>query len=125
MVELKTVAVNVAVLLLFLNGSGGVLVASGTAGDLGVTPSVSGDQAVSDANQAAQDIKVSGGFASTLFALYNSVTGPARQIVGLVFGGPIILASIGIPGWLLDFIFLPQYFVVGGTVLYTLAGRRL
>lgn len=125
MVALKTAAVNVAILLMFVNASAGVVVASGTAADLGVTPSVGGDNAVQDANDAAKNIEISGGFASTLYVLYTSVTGPVRMIVGLVFGGPIMLASIGVPGWLLDFIFAPQYIVVGGAIIYTLTQRRL
>ena len=125
MVALKDIAINVAVFLLFVNGAAGVMVASGTAADMGVTPSISGDETVADANNAVKTIRVSGGFASTLYALYTSVTGPVKALLGLVFGGPIILASIGIPGWLLNFVFLPQYFVVGGTVIYTLTQRML
>lgn len=125
MVALKDIAINVAVFLLFVNGAAGMMVASGTAADMGVTPSISGDQTVNDANSAVQNIRVSGGFASTLYALYTSVTGPVKAFLGLIFGGPIILASIGIPGWLLNFVFLPQYLVVGGTVIYTLTQRAL
>lgn len=123
--DLKNIAVNVAVFLMFINASSGVLVASGTAADMGINPAISGDQAVGNANSATQSIEVSGGFASTLFALYTSVTGPAKAIVGLVFGGPIILGSVGIPGWLLTFVFVPQYVVVGGAIIYVLAGRVL
>lgn len=125
MVALKDIAVNTAVFLLFVNGAAGLMVASGTANDLGVNPSVSGDQAINDANSELKNVKVSGGLASTLYALYTSVTGPVKAFVGLIFGGPIILASIGVPGWILDFVFLPQYVVVGGTVIYALTQRAL
>lgn len=125
MVALKDIAINVAVFLLFINGAAGVLTASGTAADLGVTPSVSGDTEISQSNDAMGKIKAGGGFGQTLYGLYNSVTGPTKAAVGLVFGGPIILASIGIPSWLLNFVFLPQYFVVGGTIIYTLTQRAL
>jgi len=125
MAALKDIAVNTAVFLMFINGAAGMLVASGTATDMGVQPSVSGDQSVSDANDAMEDIKVGGGFASTLYGLYNSLTGPVKAFVGIIFGGPIILASVGVPTWLLDFMFIPQYLVVGGTVIYALTQRAL
>jgi len=125
MPALKDIAVNVAVFLLFVNGAAGVLTASGTAADLGVTPNIAGDNSIQDANDATSNIQAGGGFGQTLYGLYNSVTGPVKAIVGLVFGGPIILASVGIPSWLLTFTFLPQYFVVGGAVIYSLTQRTL
>lgn len=125
MVELKSIAINTAVFLMFVNGAAGLMVASGTAADMGVTPAVSGDQSVAEANNAVDNIDVTGGFAQTLYTLYVSVTGPVQAFVGLVFGGPIILASVGVPGWLLEFLFLPQYIVVSGTVIYVLTQRAL
>lgn len=125
MADLKAVAINVTVLLMFVNGAPNLLIASGVAEDMGIDPSVSGDQAIGNANEELQDIEVSGGFASTLFALYASVTGPVKVLLEIIAGGPIILASVGVPGWLLDFVFLPQYLIIGGTIIYVLAGRRL
>ena len=125
MAALKDITINTAVFLMFVNGAAGLMVASGTAEDLAVNPSVSGSEDIQDANNAMSDIEVSGGFASTLYALYTSVTGHVKAVVGLLFGGPIILASVGVPGWLLDFTFIPQYLVVGGTVIYALTQRAL
>lgn len=125
MADLKAVAINVTVLLMFVNGAPNLLIASGVAEDMGIDPSVSGDQPIGNANEELQDIEVSGGFASTLFALYASVTGPVKVLLEVIAGGPIILASVGVPGWLLDFVFLPQYLIIGGTIIYVLAGRRL
>lgn len=125
MPELKDVAMNVVILMLFINGTPNLLLASGVAADLGIDPAVSGDQAIDDANNAAQNIKVDGGFASTLFTLYTSVTGPVRTMMAVFFGAPIMLASIGIPSWVLTFLFLPQYIVVGSTIIYMLAQRAL
>lgn len=125
MPELKAVAINTTIILMFLNAGPGMLVASGVANDMGITPAVSGDQAIGDANTAMQNVEVSGGFASTLFAVYTSVTGPVRAVMGILFGGPIMLISAGVPGWLVDFMFAPQYVIVGGTIIFVLSGRRL
>jgi hypothetical protein len=125
MVALKDIAINTTVFLMFVNASAGVMVASGTAADMGVAPSIGGDEAISDANTQMQEIEASGGFASTLYGLYTSVTGPVQAVVGLIGGGPIILASVGVPNWLLQFIFVPQYLVVGGAIIYTLTSRAL
>jgi len=125
MVELKTIAINVTVLLMFLNAAPGVLVASGTAADLGITPSVGGDEAINEANENIRNVEASGGFGDTLFGLYTTVTGPIRAVLGIVAGGPIMLISAGVPGFIVDFIFVPQYLIVGATIIYVLAGRLL
>lgn len=125
MVELKTVALNVAILLMFLNAGPNLLLASGVAADMGFDPSVSGGDAIDDANENVRNVEASGGFGDTLFGLYTTVTGPVRAVMSIVTGGPIMLISAGVPGWLVDFIFVPQYLIVGGTIIYVLAGRLL
>lgn len=125
MADLKSMAITLAILLMFMNAAPNLMVASGVSEDWGVTPAVGGDERVEQANSAMANIEPSGGFASTLFQLYTSVTGPVRAVMGLIIGGPIILASIGIPSWLIGFVFVPQYLIVGGTIIYVLAGRRL
>lgn len=125
MPDLKSAAVSVMVFLVFLNAASGVLVASGFAEDAGITPSVSDGGAVAEANSAGQTVEVGGGFASTLFQLYASVGGVASDILGIVFAGPIMFVSIGVPGWLVDFMFAPQYLMVAAAIVYTLSGRLL
>ena len=125
MVQLKAVAINTTILLMFLNAGPAMLIASGTAADFGISPSVTGDSPISDANDNLQSIEPSGGFGDTLFGLYNSVTGPVRAVLGIVTAGPVMLISAGVPGWLVDFIFVPQYLIVGATIIYVLAGRLL
>lgn len=127
MADLKGMAINLTILLMFLNAAPNLLVASGVAHDWGVTPSVGGGGAVQSANQGMQHINAhsSNGISYTLFSLYQSVTGPVKAVMGIIFGGPIMLASLGIPGWIISFLFVPQYLVVGGTIIYMLARRRL
>ena len=125
MPDLKTAAINVAVLLMFINAGPNLLLASGVAEDMGIDPSVSGGEQIDRANEEMRSIEPTGGFASTLFQLYTSVTGPVKVLMEVVFGGWLILASVGVPSWLVTFIFAPQYLLIGGTVIYVLAGRRL
>lgn len=125
MVELKTVAINTTILLMFLNAGPALLSASGVAEDLGINPSISGDQTVEEANEDIRSVEPTGGFAGTLFQLYNSVTQPVKTVLNIVTAGPTMLISVGVPAWLVGFIFVPQYMIVGGTIIYVLAGRLL
>lgn len=122
---LKDKAVLIVVFLVFLHAVPSLLFASGVAADWGIDPSVSGGNKIDDAQGAAEDVEVSGGFAQTLFALYTSVTGPVQTIMGIVFGAELMLISLGTPGWMVAFVFAPKWFIVFGTIIYTLAGRLL
>lgn len=122
---LKDVAVQAVIFLIFINAVPNLLIASGVAEDAGFDPSISGGDNVRDAQQEMRTIEPSGGFAGTLFQLYTSVTGPIKVFMEILVGGPLMLASIGVPVYILDFIFAPQYFVIGGTIIYALAGRIL
>ncbi len=125
MVQLKTVAIGTTIFLLFLNAGPAALVASGVAADWGIDPAVSGGGSIDQANEDMRNIEASGGFGDTLFGLYTTVTGPVRTLLSVVTAGPTMLASAGVPGWLVGFMFAPQYLIVGGTIIYVLAGRAL
>lgn len=125
MVELKTVAINTTILLLFLNAGPALLAQSGVAEDMGIDPSVSGDETVEQANEDMSQIEASGGALDTLFTLYQSVTSPVRAVMDVVFAGPTMLISAGLPAWVVGFVFTPMYLITGGAIIYVLAGRLL
>lgn len=128
----KDKAWAIVIFMIFLNAVPGVMVASGLAADMGINPSVSGGDSIGETNDEFQKeyedddaFGVSGGFGQTLFALYTSVTGPVQTALGLLIGGELMFLSLGVPGWLVTFMFAPKYFIFGGTVIYVLAGRVL
>lgn len=126
MVELKAVAISVTIFLMFLNAGPVLLSESGVAEDMGIEPTVSGDQDIEQANRAMEEnVSAEGGFGSTLFSLYTSVTQPVETVTDVVFAGPTMLISLGVPEWLVAFFFVPQYMIVGALIIFMLAGRRL
>lgn len=125
MADLKSIAINFAIIFMLLSAVPNLVVASGLAEDWGVDPALSGSGDVSEANDALADVQPTGGFASTLFQLYSSVTGPVRVVMDLLIGGEMLFISMGIPNWVTTFVFLPKYLIAGGTIIYVLAGRRL
>lgn len=122
--SLKDVAVYVVIFLIFLNAVPALLIGSGVADNMGVDPALA-DAGVEDKQKQMKKTDISGGLAGTLFQLYQSVTGPVRAVMQIFFAGPLMFASLGIPIWLTDFVFAPQYLIVGGTIIYMLAGRML
>lgn len=125
MVELKAIAVGMAVFLMFFNAAPALMIQSGVAEDWGVQPDIGGDEYVDDANDELSNVEPRGGAASTLFQLYDSAAGTVEALFTIIIGGPLMLASIGIPAWIIGFVFVPQYIVVGSAMIYVLAGRLL
>jgi len=121
----KDKAIAFTVFLMFLQAVPGLMVASGIAADMGVDPSISGGENINDANQQLSDIKPEGGFGSTLFSLYTSLSGPFKTLMEVAFGAELMFISLGMPGWLVNFMMVPKAVVVGGGMIYMLAGRRL
>lgn len=122
---LKDKAITIVVFMIFLNAAPGVMMASGVAEDMGIDPSVSGGDNINAANDDMEDVRVSGGLAQTLFTLYTSVTGPVGTLLGVLIGAELMFMSLGVPEWLVTFLFAPKWIIFGGTLIYVLAGRRL
>jgi len=125
MVTLKAVAINVTIILMLLNATPALLVNSGVAEDFGVEPEVGGNEKIDQANQGLDTVEPSGGIGDTLFQLFSSVTEPVKAVMDVLFAGPAMFNSLGVPEWLTTFIFAPLYLITGGTIIYVLAGRRL
>jgi len=122
---LKDVAVFIAIFMLFFNAVPSLMVGSGLNEDLGFTPSIAGSDTANNATSEMENIRPSGGFAGTLFQLYNSVTGPIEAVMGLLFGAELMLMSAGVPTWLVTFIITPKAILGGAAIIYVLSGRAI
>ena len=115
---------NIVIFLFLLNASATLLTASGVAGDLGIQPDPGADERIQATEQKMKELEASGGFGATLFLMYISITRVIEGVFGLLFAGPTMLANLGVPSWLLAFVFAPQYLIVGMDVVYLLTGRN-
>lgn len=122
---LKDKAIFIVVFMFFLHAVPGLLLASGVAADMGIDPAISGGEGIDQANNELRDIEPSGGFAATLFTLYTSVTGPVKTLLDVLLGAEMMFIGLGVPSWLIAFVFAPKFIILGGGVIYVLAGRRL
>jgi len=122
---LKDKAMSIVIFAIFLNAVPGLMLASGVAADMGVDPSVGGDAQVQEANQEASNIEPSGGFGETLFTLYTSLGTTLQGVLGVLIGAELMFISLGVPDWLVAFIFAPKFIIFGAALIYVLAGRRL
>ena len=106
-------SVNILMFLVFLNAAAALLGASGVAADIGVQPDVGGGDAIQKANQSAQSLDSSSeGVQTTFIGNAISAAKTAASSFSVVYAGPSMIANLGVPGWMVAFIFAPMYFVV-------------
>jgi len=115
---------RIVIFLVLLNAAAGVMVQSGVANDWGISPTPGGGEAIEEANQTASEIKGSGGFGDTLFGAFAGAANAFGDIFGAATAGPTMLSNLGIPGWLVGFVFAPLYILIGIDLVFILTGRR-
>lgn len=123
--NLKNIAISMAVFLMILNSSVAAVEGSGVAEDWGVQPSVGGDQRIDEANESAQNVSFSGGQGQTLFSLFAGGGRLVNSVFGFIFAGPVMFQNAGVPGWATAVFFSPLYLATFGLVIYTITGRLL
>lgn len=117
---------QIVMFLVMMNATAGFLTASGVAADLGISPQPGASVQVGEINDAAQQPNPGGGAGGTLFGLFVSVATIAKDIFVLAtVGGPLMLSNLGIPGFIVGFIFAPIYLIVGADLLYIYSGRSI
>lgn len=132
------VSTTILVVLVLMNGTAGIMDASGLSDDLGVELSTGVSDALDNAMHQASCSFDDGtttsddcGFApgtgvgSTLFGLFVSALYFAQAVFQAVFAAPSMFMNLGFPSWFVTPIFAPMYIVAALELLYTATGRDL
>ena len=117
------ISMKIAIVLVFLNSAAELMRTTGIAEAMGVNPEPGAAAKLQEAQEAARNIEPGGGFGETLFALYISLTKTFFAIFEFVFSAPQMLINLGLPTYLVAFLFAPAALVVGRDVAYLLMGR--
>lgn len=115
--------IQIVICLLLLNLSAGLITGSGLGAALDINPEVIDDGAANNTLDNASQVEPSQGRLDTLFSLFTSTAGTMKDIFTLVFYGPMMLRSIGIPKFMTDFLFGAAAIIVAADVIHYLTGR--
>lgn len=116
----------VIVLALILTSAfANALAASGFNDATGLDPEPGGEQHIEDTNETAASISGQNSGGGTLFGLFGAIASVFNNIVGIVFAGPLMLYNIGVPEWILNFVFSVAAVLVGADVIYVWTGRSI
>lgn len=114
---------QIVIFLVLMTAASNAIMASGVGAALGVAPTTGAQSEIDQVQSDADEIEPAQGSSDTLFSLYNSVTGVFASIYGVIFAAPLMLVNIGMPTWLVTFIFAPAVVIVAADVAHLLTGR--
>ena len=113
----------IVVFFLFFSGSATLLEVTGVTAAMGVSSPTGVTTSLAEAEAAMDGIRASGGLADTLFGSFTAAASVIEALGRGVFGGPLLLAAVGIPGYLITFLFAPAAIIVGLDIRHYLTGR--
>lgn len=116
----------VLIFLLLLNGSAGILVASGLAADMQINPSPGMSEEMDNVVDSARSgFSPNAGIGDTLIAMFIAAISLVSVIVKGVFLAPEMFLNLGFPAWFVLPIFAPMYVVVVYDIIYVGTGRSM
>lgn len=116
---------NIVIFLVLLNASAVFIGATPVGDDLGYSPTVGGDEQISNATDAASDVSASRSALDNFIAGVIAAAETMGTIFGVVIAGPQMFINLGVPGPLVAFISAPLYILVGVDVLQIISGRDI
>lgn len=87
-----------AIFALSLNLFSGLLIGTGAAAGLGISPEVGGDSTVEESTSQAESFQSGSPTGSTLFGMYNVIAGVLGTLASPVTALPNMLNTAGVPG---------------------------
>lgn len=116
-------SIQIVIFLVFLNAAAGAVTASGLGSALDINPEIGADEEIDRVESDMQEVDTAQGIRDTLFAMFSTTTTTAVSAFTILLYGPVMLANLGIPGWLLTFLFAPAFVIVGIDTIHFLTGR--
>ena len=113
----------IVVFFIYFTAAANVLETVGLTDAMGISTGVTASDRLAEAQAAAASVRTGGGFADSLFGIYNAVAATMQAVVAGVGAGPRLLTGAGIPEWAVVFLFAPAAVIVGLDIVYYLSGR--
>lgn len=114
---------HIVVFLVILYAVSIMITASGVGAALDINPEVAGGEEIDAANESARNISPSQGTQDTLFSMFTSTASSYEIVYQVVFYGPMMLKSLGVPDFILLPVFAPMYIIVAADFIHLLTGR--
>lgn len=111
--------------MMFLNSAAIMFESTELTDAMGVEVSLGSTQRLNAAAASAGKIQPSSGLGDTLFAMYGTVTNGVLGIIHGIWAGPEMLVNLGVPSFVVAFLFAPAAVIVAVDIAYMITGRSL
>lgn len=117
---------TILIFMILLNGSAGIMEASGLSEDLGVQIAPGISEAVNDAvDNLREGFNPSAGIGETLYTLFIAALQTVEIVVSAITAAPTMFLNLGFPGWMVYPLALPLYVVSTLEMMYVATGRDM
>ena len=116
---------KIVIFLVLLNASAVFVGSTAMAQELGVQPTVGGDEQIDTAEQRAQEVATDRGQVDNFIGGIIEAASVLVTVFSVAIAGPQMLINLGAPPALVGVLAAPLYIVVGIDILQTISGRQL
>lgn len=119
------VSLYVAMFLIWANLVSGAFATAGVCDSWGGCADMGSDRLADQASEDAETVRATQESGSqTMFSLFTSLLSSLLSAAKMAtIGGPLMFLNLGLPQWLVGFIFGPMYVIVAADVVTMLGGR--
>jgi hypothetical protein len=116
-------SMQIVIFLLLMTAASNAIVVSGVGDALGVAPTTGEPAAVQSAQSDAESFSPTQGSSETLFGLFTSGGSVFASIFQVALAAPLMFVNLGVPTWLVSFVFAPMAIIVFADLFGIIAGR--
>lgn len=116
-------SMQIVIFLLLMTAASNAIVVSGVGDALGIAPTTGEQAAVTDAQAQADSFSPTQGSSETLFGLFTAGGSVFSSIFQVALAAPLMFINLGVPTWLVTFIFAPMTVIVFADLFGIIAGR--
>ena len=123
---MSRISTNILIILVLINGSIGIMDASGLSEDTGVHLNTGVSDKLDQSIQTAKDgFNPGSGIGETLFGLFVSAFYFFEALIMSVFSAPSLFINLGFPEWFVVPLFAPLYIIATLDLVYAATGRGM
>jgi len=120
------VTTTILIFLMLMNGTVGMMAASGLTSQLGVALAPGVSDTMDDVqDRAERGFSPASGFGETLFALFMSGITLIQGLIKGVFAAPQLFINLGFPPWTVIPLMAPVYVIATLEILFMATGRDM
>lgn len=116
---------TLTILIIMANAATGFLVAAGVVDVYGIEPESGVDQEVNETNENAKEIEDDQSVIESVVGTAITAVNSLQNLLAVPFAAPILALNLGVPSFIVSFVFAPLYIAAAIDVLSVIRGIEI